>query len=100
MQIRAGGGYRLYVNDELISDTPPDSSAAPQTHIHEFDDFLLSGTNQIALRVEKSPQSLMGVEAVIFIKNIADWEKRQAEIAAQKKREAENLVFDKARIAK
>lgn len=97
IQIRADGAYKLYINDAFISEM---RDSTIQTHIHEFVDFLVAGKNVVALEILDADTLPGGVEALIFIKHIPGWQKRQEDIAAQKALESENLLFDKAIIEK
>lgn len=99
IQIRADDTYKLYFNEEFISEVSNPADFL-ETHIHDFTDFLRPGKNVISLQIDDADQTGRGVEALIFLKNVPGWEKRQAEIAAQKAREAENLLFDKGKIMK
>ncbi len=99
IQIVADDGYQLFVNGEFISEAKFDSvQAAPQ--VHDFTDFLASGKNRIALFVHDDDRSGGSLEALVFLKSLPGWAKREAEIRVQKKREQENLLFDKGILPK
>ncbi len=99
IQIVADDGYQLYVNGEFISEARFDSAqTAPQ--VHDFTDFLVSGKNRIALFVHDDDRTGGGIEALVFLKSLPGWAKREAEIRVQKKREQENLLFDKGILPK
>lgn len=97
IQIHTDGAYKLYINGEFISQTTATASADPM-HIHTVTDFLQPGRNVLALEVRDVNETGSGFEAVVFLRHLPGWEKRQAEIQAQKAREAENLLFDKGLI--
>ena len=75
IQISADDGYQFYINGELISTHgSPAKGAKPQ--VYDFSEFLRSGKNILALRVEDGDGSGGGLEALVFLKHIPDWDSR------------------------
>ena len=91
IQVVAGGAYNLFVNGEFIAQVmthePEDghtSSTASAPRVHEVLDNLKTGVNVIALEVQSSGKAQDALEALVFLKSLPGWEKRQTEMQAQK----------------
>ncbi len=93
IQIIADDTYRFYVNGELISAVQQQDG--PTAQVHEFSDFLVSGQNILALVVDDTDGTGLGIDGVVFLKNLPGWDERQEELRAQREKKKENLLFDK-----
>lgn len=94
IQILADDYYRLFVNGELISEGQRDSTNA-RPGVHDFSDFLQSGRNRIGLMVVDTDRSGGALEALVFLRSLPGWQQRKTEIEQLKKKQRENLLFDK-----
>ena len=54
--------------------------------VHDVRDYLKNGANVIALEVQSADQAHNALEAIVLIKSLPDWEKRQAELQALQKK--------------
>ena len=99
IQIVADDFYRLFVNGEFISEGKMDSVNS-RPGVHDFSEFLQTGRNHIAIFVADTDHSGGGLETLLFLRSLPGWEKRQAELEALKKKEKENLLFDKGILPK
>ena len=99
IQIHADDSYDLFLNGELISETPA-NPAGLKTNVHDLTNFIRTGRNIIALKVKDTDSSGGGIEALLFLKHVPGWDERQKELIGKRTRERENLLFDKGIIIK
>ncbi len=90
IQIVAAGSYNLFVNGEFISQVVKTANGGSAPRVHEVADYLKAGVNVIALEVQPAGEVEHALEAIVFVKSLPGWEKRQSELQAgqQKTEEA------------
>ncbi|MGH7491608.1 MAG: tetratricopeptide repeat protein [bacterium] len=96
IQVIAGGAYNLFVNGEFIAqfmkhETEGSHSRGPEAapRVHDVLDYLKAGANVIALEVQRTGNAEDALEAIVFLKSLPGWEKRQAELQAQQEQSEE-----------
>jgi len=95
IQLLADDSFNLFVNGEYIAEFNKPANEKPSVQIKDFSNYLRSGDNTIALEVRDTDNSGGALEAVIFVKSLPDWEKREAELRAKKERREELMIFER-----
>ena len=90
-------GYNLFFNGDFIASITNEDSSWQQEHIHQLTDYLVEGTNTIAIEAIDEDLSGGGLIAILTVTSLPGWFDRQQQIQLETShvKMRQNLIMDK-----
>ncbi|MBD3288453.1 tetratricopeptide repeat protein [candidate division KSB1 bacterium] len=97
IKLTVDDSYNIYLNGEYIASSVRDSSVIEAESSHSLSDFLRTKSNILALECTDSDRSGGGMEAILSIRSIPEWDnvRQKYEIESSDETIRKNLILDK-----